>query len=327
MDPMNSTGQPFELETKQEQPKEPVWGTRWARAHPYTATLSAVGALFVIGALFIAARSPVTSSIPTTGTIAWGGAGTTAVTPYQSSAENTNPSTPSPTIMQQTENSAPYNYSLPAPQTVDATTGAAPNDTNFDYDAFIAMLTKKTTLSTTTVPDASVSDAYAYIPTGLVSTQTATPRTRLQDALYSYGNDVGSIIQSFEQEHPNETQILTDQAQDRTDATKAAALVSLANGLSGVGDSLLAMDSVPSQMTSAHQALGKSYQQIGKKLALISQAESDASFVAAVEAYDSSVNDFTTKYVALANLFAANGVTFMGSDPGNVFTFTSTSAL
>ena len=184
--------------------------------------------------------------------------------------------------------------------------------------------------TTTVAQDSSVTNsAYAFIPTGLVSIETPKKRTALQNSLYQYGNDVGSYIQSFEQENPNESQVLWDQAQDRTDAGKAAALTQLAQSLSSLGTTLAQMDGpdqseVPSQLVSAHDALAKSYQDLGTKLALVPKTQSDADFVAAVNAYDVSAQAFTKNYVNMANLFVAYGVTFASGDPGSVFTFTQT---
>ncbi len=159
--------------------------------------------------------------------------------------------------MQQTGNSPPYNFTLPTPQTANPDTGEA--SSAFNYDALIAALSSPKGSSTSTAtsgtgnPNAAITNVYAYIPSGLVSVQSPATRTKLQQSLYSYGNEVGSSIQSFEQQFPNESQVLMDQAQDRTDAGKAASVQTIAHALSALGDSLLAMESVPSQMTAAHQ--------------------------------------------------------------------------
>ena len=85
------------------------------------------------------------------------------------------------------------------------------------------------------------------------------------------------------------------------------------------------MDTVPSEALSAHQALAKSYQDLGANLALIPQAPRDSDFVQAIQTYDTSADVYTRNFVALASLFGAYGVTFAQGDPGSVFTFTPSS--
>jgi len=145
-----------------------------------------------------------------------------------------------------------------------------------------------------------------------------------QKALYDYGNEVGGEIQSFEELNPDEAQILKDQAEDRTDPTKAAALVSLAKNLAAVGTYMQQMQEVPSSVSDDHNALAQSYLGIGAKLQLVAQAQSDAAFVQAIENYDTSADTFVHNYGALAQFFTEQGVVFSPQDPGSVFSFTDT---
>lgn len=301
----------------------------WLRTHPYASALAG-SALLIAAGIFIVfekSGSAPSSSQPLT----WGGAGTVfGSAPTQNSApQQQNPGG----IIQQVQSAAPYTY-IPITASQDTNLDATSTD-SFDFNGFISLLSagnKKATAGSTG-KGAQPTSAYAFIPGGLVSTSTAQKiRTPLQERLYNYGNDVGSFIQSFEQQYPNETKILTDQIQDRKDTVKGAAVVSLGQALSALGSSLSAMDdgsgdeggnqSVPSQMRPSHLALAKSYSELGAKLALIPKTQSDTDFIAAINAYNASVDTFTKNYVALANLFAAYGVSFSPEDPGSLFTFT-----
>src|SRR6185295_13923377 len=113
------------------------------------------------------------------------------------------------------------------------TTAEGAKDSSFDFDAFVSLLTGAQKGTAANSPsDSGVTSAYSFIPTGLISSQITTPkRTALQSALFDYGNEVGSAIQSFELEHPNAAQVLWNHAQDRTDTSKIDALSSLARGM------------------------------------------------------------------------------------------------
>jgi hypothetical protein len=300
----------------------------WLRTHQYASALSAAGLLVLIGIVIVVGKSSATPS--NSQPLTWGGAGTVfGAAPTQGGApaqQNAGD------MIQQVQSAAPYTYiPITAPQD---STDATSSD-SFDFNAFVSMLSTQGKAAPSSSASSNTSaGAYAFIPGGLVSTSSLTKtRTPLQDTLYSYGNDVGGYIQSFEQQYPNETQILTNQVQDRTNPDKAAAVEALGQSLSGLGASLTEMDAgdstdaggnqnVPIQMKSAHDALAKSYSDLGVKLALVPQATSDSDFLAAINAYDTSVQAFTKTYVAYANLFVAYGVSFSPEDPGSVFTFT-----
>jgi hypothetical protein len=294
-------------------------GVEWFRAHPYVSAIGAAGAFVLLGAFVVQSRASVSPS--GSRPVTWGGTGalvggsTTQNGPRQNSED----------IMGQVQNAAPYTYiTIPSSPNTAADASA---DMSFDFDAFVALLSAggKSAGSNSSAGGAPQTSAYAFIPGGLVSTTTVKSRTALQKTLFDYGNEVGSFIASFEQQYPNETQILINQAQDRGNADKAAAVVSLGQELSALGDSLSAMDNVPGQMQSAHAALAKSYNEIGGKLALVAKANGDAHFLAAIQSYNASVDVFTKNYVAMANIFVAYGVTFSPGDPGEVFTFTNAS--
>ncbi len=112
--------------------------------------------------------------------------------------------------------------------------------------------------------------------------------------------------------------------EDRTNPEKAAAVVAIGHGLEEMGNSVAAMETVPSAVASAHEALAKSYIEIGKNLALIPRAERDSDFIKAIQTYNASADTFTKNYIQLVSLFGAHGVTFTSSDAGRVFMFNAT---
>jgi hypothetical protein len=296
----------------------------WLRGHPYIAGAAVAVFCLLVGAFIVSLHSPVASQAPQS--IAWGGnAGVLNPTSYDTSAPAQQSDQPS--IMQQVQSGAPYNYipiNAPSPDGTTATN--ASDQSGFDFDAFVASLSQESAPKTkTSSGNSGVQSAYAFIPSGLMATSSLSPSlTQTQQDLYDYGNNVGSLIQSFEQKNPNESGTLKDQVENRGDPDKAAAVEALGQSLQDLGNSILAMDTVPEAMTSAHAALGNSYVQIGKNLALVPQAQSDTDFIAAINTYNASADIFTKRYIALAQLFGAYGVKFSPDDPGSVFTFTPT---
>ncbi|MBI5457626.1 hypothetical protein HY971_02790 [Candidatus Kaiserbacteria bacterium] len=291
----------------------------WFRTHPYASALSAAGVLVVVGAYIVVLRA----SEPTrTQATAWGGAGSSFLDPTSFEPPQYVAPTYQGDIIQQVQSGPPYTYITPVGS---ATSASVSGDNPYDFEAFIAMLIKETVPKRQAVDaraDSSTMDPYAYIPRGLISTTTPpTARTSTQQALYDYGNDIGSSIESFEQQHTNTVQILKEQAEDRADPDKATAVVNLGRAFQNLGSNLSAMDNVPSVMVSAHAALAKSYIELGKNLALIPGAERDSDFIQAIQTYNASADTFTGNYIRIVSLFGAYGVTFTSADSGRVFTF------
>lgn len=286
----------------------------WLTAHLYLAALAVIAVTLTIGAFFLKSQMQLS---PQAEPSAWGG----SFGPPGASAPYTPPRVVPDAATIHT--SAPYTYTPPEAGTTNAT--QAPGD-SFDFNGFVSMLLRTSASTEVTPTQVSASDtgsAYAYIPSGLWSAPSQKTRTAAQQALYEYGNEVGSFVQSFETQYPAMAQILKDQAEDRSNAAKAQALKTLAGALGGLGNSLLTVDTVPASAASFHSALAKSYQELGKKLAAVADARSDADFVAAIQAYDASADIFVKNFVALAQLFVAQGVSFGSADAGSVFSFSS----
>lgn len=292
----------------------------WLRAHPYASAIGAAALLVVVGASIVinSASQPVG-----TGPTSWGG-GTVPLLNPTSYAPGTGSSPKNESILEQVQDGPPYTYI--APDFVNTAPGGEEN--SYDFDAFVAQLAAESSLRSGGTQDtsATASGTYSYIPRGLISTSTPhATRSALQQELYDYGNDIGSTIESFEQQHSNTVQILKGQVEDRADPEKAAAVVKVGHDFEELGKLLLEMDPVPSAARSAHEALAESYVALGKKLALVPGAERDADYIKAIEAYNASADVFVQNYIRLVALFGAYSVTFTSVDGGKVFTFSPTS--
>ncbi len=289
----------------------------WVRTHPYTSAIGAAALLVVVGSYVVISRA---SQPVATGPTSWGGEAVPLLNPTSYTPAAT-PAKRDGDIMRQVQDGPPYTYT--APNFTNTTPPSGENPDSYDFDAFIAELTRQSTLKTpATAGDTGTINAYAYVPRGLIATTTPpSTRSAIQIELYDYGNDIGSTIESFEQQHSNAVQILKVQVEDRADADKAAAVVRVGHDFEELGKQLLKMEPVPSVAATAHEALAQSYIGLGKKLALVPDAERDADYIKAIEAYNASADVFVQNYVRLVSLFGAYNVTFTSVDGGKVFTF------
>jgi hypothetical protein len=299
---------------------QPVPAKGLFASHPYAVTLSATAVLVLVGALFVVTHAAVPAQ--TQQTVSWGGeSGLPADPSYQTNVAATANVSPQPTPAPQQDTSV---VNLPIIQSQDGQDASQVAASSLD--ALLALLSTSSTTSVSagSSENAQVADAYALIPQGMVATSSASnaKRTALQNALYNYGNAAGAIIGTYEDTHANVPQILKDESVDRTNADKVAAMVAVGNALTQVGKGMAEVADVPSPIVTYNAALAKSYEDIGAKLVLVAQAQSDTDVLATVKAYDSAADTFTTNYVALASYLSATGVTFAPDDPGSVFSFT-----
>src|SRR3989344_2595766 len=286
----------------------------WLRSHSYMVAIIGTVVLLIMGAIIVgkrAAVAPEPSSLR-----AWGGVG---VDFLDTSSRAPSEASPNQEDLYTEVRSGPPFYYAPSAQIPQTQPGDVKD---LDLDELLAMLSHSPQ-GAAPKDGASVVDAYSFIPTGLLSTSTTqTSRTPTQLALYNYGNEAASNIQSYEDLYRNAPQIMKNQFENRQNPEKTAALLGLANGLAGVGNALLAMEEVPSQVLSAHEKLGVSYQEMGERLSRIPAAKYDQDLIDTILAYNSTAETYTKNYIALATLFSAYGVTFGSDDPGSVFTFT-----
>jgi hypothetical protein len=203
----------------------------------------------------------------------------------------------------------------------------SPNQVNnisgFDWNTFVATLSHHTGGSATTSSSGpTIADAYAFIPTGLFSPSQPKSAQDIPDNekdLYGWGQSAGGAIQSFEESHPNQSQILTDFIQDRQNPAKIAAMKKLGGDLIAVGDDIAQIDPTPSQLKTAAPALAAAYRDIGQKLAAIPDAAGDSATVQAILTYDKSAEAFVGKFVTVVTIINANGIKYAQSEPGGAF--------
>ncbi len=287
----------------------------WLRSHPYLDALISAGALLIVGALVVhtqLAAAPGPGRDTSWGTD--GGIYVDAVTTGHTSL----PETEQRPAFQTTD----LGY-IPLANQNEIGSGPADESTSFDFQAFVAALSSSKPANLPTETDTGA-DAYSFIPSGLIATTTLlAKRTPLQEKLYSYGNEVGDTIVSFEHGHPDQPTILKNHIEQQDSPEAIAALKKLGGDLAHVGDTLASMELVPTQAAAANTALAEAYRTIGKKLAAVPDAKGNDTLYDAIVSYNAAAEDFAKKYVALALIFQSYGVTFSPGDGGSIFVFPS----
>ncbi len=293
----------------------------WFRSHPYAIGLTIAGILVITGMFIVLNRSSI---VPASGTSAWsGGPGDVSnpaaipvintPTPITSSQPNTNASTSSTSTLP---------YTAPPPNNPNGN----PDSGTFDFNTMVALLSQSSAKNTSSL-NATTSgfNAYDFIPTGMISVSSPMQKKydTSQQAIYDYSNEAGTLIQSYESRDSDQVQILKNSLADRADTDKSNAVAQIGKDLQYLGQQLAAIPQIPPEVAPDNTALAQSYQDVGQKLIDVSAANTlrDADFIAALQAYDTSADIFTKKYVALSLLVSAHGVSFAPDDPGSVFSF------
>jgi hypothetical protein len=297
----------------------------WFRSHPYVAALAAIAIIIVGGAIFVESRSPAALQ---NSSITWSGGA--PITPYQNTYTYGQPATPQQIAQEVVQGGQAVNATIPQLAS-SSQPGFTPPSGSYNYLQLLEALSAQGSVkasANTTSANSVIQEAYQFIPQGLVATMAppAKAMTADQQALYDYGNVVGGEIQSFEELNSDQSEIIKDQAEDRTNPAKAAAVVSLGKSLASVGTFMQGMQDVPPSVQSLHSALAQSYLDIGANLQLVTTAQSDSDAVQAMENYDTSANTFVKNYASLAEYFSAQGVVFAQQDPGSVFSFENAGA-
>jgi len=295
------------------------------RIHPYLGALTMAAFVIIVGTFVVAkhASAPLTENSPS----AWQGNGLPSIQTITGNGAQ------SSSIMQEVQQNAPYSYPTPTlpPAIVGASSTQAltPIDStgSFDYASAIRALAQKAQGGASLNSSVTTANAYAFIPTGLISTTSVShaSRTKTQQDLYTYGNDVGSIIQNFEAQHTGMISLLRNAFSDRQDASKAARVSQIGQAYISLGNEIAGIDSVPTAAATYNNALAQSYISIGKELITVSESEAsaDAVFVDSIKSYNASADTLNKNFVALAQFFASYGVTFANGDPGAEFVFTN----
>lgn len=302
----------------------------WIRSHPYAISLAAAGILLIYGAIVVASHSQQT--------VAGGGVSTWNGTPVvldvpSAQTYPTATRTPVATAPQNdtvSSSTLPYQPSKPevvATKPVQNSTSAGP----YDFGALVTQISTPssgTKNPAATGPASSGINAWDYVPKTSISVTIPThERTPAQEALFQYGNEIGSVIMGYDATHRDQISTIEASDKDRQNAAKSAAVAQIGTDLELVGQKIAQIKDVPASVQGRNDSLSASYIAIGKKLEDIAQAQSgsDTALVTAIKSYDASINAFNTEYVMMAQSFINEGVTFGAADPGSVFSFNASS--
>lgn len=277
-------------------------------SHPYIALATLVVLVLSLGGALVGMRSGVAPQ----GTNTWSAAG--GIFSPGDRARNTDTSHTNVLSQGPTELST-----IPLPSS--SSDGGDGGATEL---AELLTLLSTPTPNVATGEDATISTAYSFIPSGLISVETPNKRTPEQQALYEYGNLVGSEIQSFENSYRDAPMILDAHARARTDAGKASDVHTLGVAYAELGVRIRALDPVPAEAASFNEAYGTTYRILGTAITRIATTTTDEEYIAAVEAYNLAAENLTKRFLAIVTLFGANNVTFSSSDAGSVFMFNGT---
>lgn len=228
-----------------------------------------------------------------------------------------------PALPDVSTDAGPATLTIPkAAATTTVKTTVVKDDGAFDYNALL----KRLQHDPETAPEAQASKTYEELIgafTFVPNKQNIAPkvRTKEQEALFNYGNEIGRRIQGFAAVNPNMTQAVVNQATHRDNKGYGAAVRELGARYTALGDNILSVHDVPTSAISLHQALGESYINLGKALAAVPDASDDQAFLSAVTTYNNKADAFTLAFVGMATMFSTLDVTFDQSDGGSAFSF------
>ena len=283
--------------------------------HKYVAALLAAGTIFFVGTIIVINKSAATP------------AGSTDGLNINGVIQGTNPAAVipgTPTPVRPTGVDVPYTNITPSENNTPTQQEQQNQSDGFDWSSFVTTLSHKSAQTKTPGTNDAISDAYAFVPSGLISTEQPQSLNTLSDsqkALYGWGTDAGSIILTYEGLHPDQPAVLTNHMQDRENPSKINAMKKLGADLKAVGDSIENLGEAPPQLKIPAAALAAAYREIGSNLAAIPDAKGDDALVDAILFYNKSAEAFVQKFVNIVLIFQANGVKFTQDEPGGVFMF------
>lgn len=290
----------------------------WLRTHPFALIFAVAGLGLLAIVIIIQGKS---GGVATQGSIVTVSFGNTLQNPgvyFESDA--------------QVQNSAPGYYvqpisqSLPPREIVSLPSATTESGQSSPAQGNRDVLVSQTPNSPAVQTDTLLDDVYALIPSNFFFTPpTPTPqRTPLQQSLFEYGNRAGQAVIMFESSNTDMADVLKEWLEDRKNATKRARAESIARGMQGVGDTLIALSGVPKEAVSANATLAKAFQDTAQKLLKVMAAgESDDELLEAMMTYNAAADSYAHSYASLVDLFALYEVKFSTSDPGSAFSFTA----
>lgn len=145
-------------------------------------------------------------------------------------------------------------------------------------------------------------------------------RTDIQEVLYGYGNTAGTAIKALDSLSADTNEKLAAFLEEPSDAT-AEGVSTVAARLTATGERLIAAGEAPSQIAEQIAALAERYADAGVSLELLAEARSDDALLTAIEAYGEKAQALASAFVAVADVFADQGVRFEEGDAGSIFMF------
>ena len=285
----------------------------WVSSHPYLSSIVFGLVVVIFGASVVMQRTAATplQYQPST----WSGAGGITASPVASPQS----APQSGTLASNNTSVVPYRYVSPFGTNDGRVAPSAQDDAGLSE--LEGILTKNTTKDTS-LTTANVSDAYQFIPTGMISLpDTSNHDTPPQAELRQFGNDVGSVIQSFEQSNPDQVAVLKNFMEDQNNPDKINGMKRLGGQFKDIGSQISQIDPVPKQMKASLADLTSHYDEIGKLLAAIPDAKGNDALYDAIVTYDHAAERFVTSLVNFALVFPASGVVFSQDEAGSVFMF------
>lgn len=288
----------------------------WIRTHPYASLFALAGIMLLAISLALGGSRVGLLGENTTGATSSG-----TIFPTSNVVSNV-PGTPvtAETALPRYANSS--NYTTTA-QGEGSAGESVPDASDSALALFLSSLSQpqQNTLPDTSVGDALLREIYSFIPSGVTvfgGTRTQA-RTPAQQALYTYGNGAGFVILSFENAHTDMVDDLKNWFENRKSGGYKASVEQIADDMAAAGTALSALSDVPPAAASANQRLAESLQAAADKLKAVTAATGDSGIADAMKTYNTSAEEFTRSYIALADIFTLNEVTFNQSDSGSAF--------
>ena len=278
--------------------------------YPFWFLFFGLGVVLAVVALFGAARS----APPSASTVSVFGGGA-LINPGFSSAQrqsvapNSEPSPGSPAPAY-----APITFATTSAAGGSASTSAAPQSSAGGTQTSVPAQSA----------DSLLRQLYSLMPSGIMLRASAPVRTPAQEALYTYANEAGLALLTFQSKNAGAADALKQWLGARGDATKSAAVGAIAADLLAAGDQLSQLAGVPASAAASNAALAASFKGAGQKLLAVEAAGTDdAKLIDALKSYDVSADQFTLSYLAIVDLLSLNNVRFNSTDTGSVFSFSS----
>lgn len=280
------------------------------RLHPY-AVIFTLMTLVIVGMWLVKTRTVP----PKQGaTITWSGGG--SISPTGEATPSVRPEEKTP--IQELREGKTVTFPVLGVRSNEET--AAPLQFDSSFSALLSTVLRPTQ-NTGAKSAYPLADSYQFFPTteppGSDAARTTTP-------LYVYGNQMGSLIQTFETGTDSRLSTLKNFFSNRKNAGNRTGIESIAATLDRLGQDI-GLIQPPPEALQLHKELVAAYGELSKKMRELPRAESDADLIAALNAYNASADRFGKIFAAIVILFQASDVQFASSDPGIVFSFSAAS--